>query len=220
MTPVTLPTTLLSSNYRCGDVLFTCCLRQERPQASLDDLASIGCLLEEGAVGELPLISKLGITHSYCWRWFVEQLSDKPSVVSIDCFSTVDSKPCKTSFSSGELLEAVEIEAAALSIHMGTEDTDAHWSRAQHADWMPVRLESLLGNHRKRVVNWVAAIPGGLRIQLPELRQHERIYFHFAVAAKSNVAGGEIPPDTSTWMAVDCRKQELDRLSWSKVTRL
>ena len=213
---------LLSSDHRCGDITFRSRLlwAQSGSDGQNNDRSHVRCVLEEGAIPSHALVQRFGITHSYCWRWFIEQPAGPSMALSLDCVASVDSRPLPTSYNSGEFLEAVEIESPVLSLHLGTEDSDAHRSRAERADWMPERLEPELGLHREKVATWVSGTPGGLRIQVPELMEHERIYFHFILAAKPKDANGATDPDTCTWLAVDCHKHELDGVAWARVARL
>jgi hypothetical protein len=160
------------------------------------------------------LISKkMPIETSIGWRWYIEKVNSKEEKISIECKLLNPTINTEFGASSGEYLDAIEIENKTHHLHIGTEDTDALWERAQNDDWLPKRFENKLGLHRNKVLDFTKYIDFGFKTNIPNLGKGEKIYFHYLVATnkiKMNNYDKETQ-DISTWFAVEQSKREIDQ---------
>jgi len=145
---------------------------------------------------------------SHVWRWFIRKINSDIEELSMYC-KLIDPLPdCKWEGSSGEHLEAIEIENQEYCLHIGTEDNDIMRNRAEESDWMPNRFKEKLDFHR----SFTEYIDFGFKIHVPKLEINEEIYFHFLVATDIIKPSVEHPNerDVSTWYGVDRSKFFLD----------
>ncbi|MGL5836579.1 MAG: hypothetical protein ACRC1Z_25615, partial [Waterburya sp.] len=153
------------------------------------------------------------------WRWFIEKIGNVNEQLAIFCQLVNAQSDTSWDYSSGECLDAVEIENQTYRLHIGTEDAEFLQYRACQNDWMPKRFESLLGwqeNEKKYSEYFLSKyIDFGFKINIPNLLKNEKIYFHFLVAInpikQSQEDLEEI--DVSTWLAVDRSKRYLDNMT-------
>ena len=136
-----------------------------------------------------------------------EQLNLKCELISSD--SNIISSP-----DSGEWLDAVWMENSTHFLSIGTEDGEMLRERAVKNDFMPNRFKKELG-FQSRKYSFTKYIERGFLTEIPTLKKHEQIYFHYLAATNPRKKSREYPnaDDISTNLAVDFAKRTLiDRL--------
>jgi hypothetical protein len=150
------------------------------------------------------------------WPWFIEKIGNVDEQLAIFCQLVNAQSDTSWDYSSGECLDAIEIENQTYNLHIGTEDAEVLQYRAYQNDWMPKRFQNLLGWHENEKYyseySFIEYIDFGFKINIPNLLKNEKIYFHFLVATNPIKQSQEYPRerDVSTWLAVDCSKRYLD----------
>jgi len=147
------------------------------------------------------------IENSKCWRIYIEKQSEKVEKLNVICKLLNPSLTTNWDYSSGESLDAIEIENGFDQLHIGTEDGKVMNLRAENNDWLPVRLK-----HEISLENPITEyLDFGFESLIPYLAINEKLYLHFLVATKK--IEHENNDNISTWLAVDWSKAELDKLS-------
>jgi hypothetical protein len=83
--------------------------------------------------------------------------------------------------------------------------------RAKVNDWMPSRFQNVLGYQGNSELSFTNYLDFGLNTTLPELRNGEKIYFHYLVATNKRKKSKYHPneDDISTNYAVDFFKETI-----------
>lgn len=159
------------------------------------------------------LPEKMSIETSIGWRWFVIKTNEEKENLTIFCELINPSVDTAWHYESGEHLSAVLIENKTHELHIGTEDEDALALRSEKNDWIPNRFQNKLGLMKNPPYTMTEYIDFGFKTPIPELRNTERIYFHFLVATNKIKPDIQYPnqQDCSTWFAVDQSKKFLDK---------
>ena len=153
------------------------------------------------------------------WRWFIEKIGDTDEKQIVFCRLVNPRSDTSWDYNSGENLDAIEIENQTYHLHIGTEDGEILQSRANHNNLMPKRFQNLLGWywHKDKksfssYYSFTEYIDFGFKINIPNLLNGEKIYFHFLVATNpiKNSQDNFQSMDVSTWLAVDRSKKYLD----------
>ena len=146
------------------------------------------------------------------WRWFIEKINDEDENLTLFCELIDSQSDFSKDYASGEWLDAIELENKTHHLYIGTEDGEIMRSRAINKDFMPQRLEKMLGNDSKNY-SFTEYTDFGYKTNIPRLLKDEKIYFHFLVATNPI----KIDPDNhsyrdlSPWFAVDWVKSTLDK---------
>ena len=142
------------------------------------------------------------------WRWFIRKANNQKEQLTIFCKLINPSSDTEWGTNSGEHLDAIEIENESHHLHIGTEDGEIMQYRADVSDWMPERFKVDLGWSK----SFTEYIDFGFKTTVPDLKESEKIYFHFMVATNSIKPSKDYPNerDISTWFAVDQYKKTLD----------
>lgn len=143
------------------------------------------------------------------WRWFIQKTRSENEQLIIFCKLDSPANDVEWGSSSGEHLDAIEIENTIHHLHIGTEDGEMMRYRAEASDWMPARLQGELEFFK----SFTEYTDFGFKTTVPSLKQGEKIYFHFMVAFNTIKQSKDYPNerDISTWIAVDQYKNRLDQ---------
>lgn len=143
------------------------------------------------------------------WRWFIHKTNDQKERLSIFCKLVNPSNDEEWGITSGEHLDAIEIENKTYHLHIGTEDGEMMHYRAEVSDWMPARFKAEVNFYK----SFTEYIDFGFKTSVPELEEGEKIYFHFIIAINPIKPSKDYPNerDASTWFAVDQFKKYLDK---------
>ena len=139
------------------------------------------------------------------WRWFIEKTNNEKEKLTIFCKLINPSTDTEFDSSSGEHLDAIEIENRTYHLHIGTEDGERLKYRAEQNEWMPKRFKGDIGFHK----SFTEYVDFGFKTIIPTMDNGEKIYFHFIVATNSIEASKDYPYERniSTWFAVDKSKR-------------
>ena len=149
-----------------------------------------------------------------CWRWFIDKINNEQEQLVISSKLNNPSSGASFSSSSGEHLDAIEIENEKYHLHIGTEDGEIMQHRAEVNDWMPERFK----NEINIGISFTQYIDFGFKTIVPHLHEGEKIYFHF-IAASNPIMPSKYYPDernVSNWLAVEQSKRILDELAEEK----
>ena len=111
---------------------------------------------------------------------------------------------------SGENLDALWIENTTHFVSIGTEDGEVLNYRAIKNDYMPTRFVDKLG-YKSEQFSFTNYLNTGFETLVPELYEHEKIYFQYLVAVNPRNKSKDYPneDDISTNFAVDIPKRTL-----------
>ena len=154
-------------------------------------------------------VDAMDIESSQGWRWHIEKINDTTETLHIYCKLINPTKDTSFGGSSGQYLDAIEIENKTEQLHIGTEDGEIMQSRAEKSDWMPNRFKEKLSDY----YSFTEYIDYGFKTVVPHLTPGEKIYFHFLIATNTIKPSLEFQDerDISTWFAVDKHKPFLDK---------
>jgi len=160
------------------------------------------------------LSNNTNIESSWIWRWYIDRIDNLPENLIIHCQLINPSAVTSFGIAGGQWLDAVEIEDNINILHIGTEDDEVMYNRAENSDLIPNRFKDYLSTSE----TFTKYIDYGLKIEIPNLLLGEKIYFHFIVATDlikpSEYNSDEI--DISTWLAVNQSKSFLDKIFTEK----
>ncbi|MGI4870243.1 MAG: hypothetical protein ACRYFX_03580 [Janthinobacterium lividum] len=157
---------------------------------------------------EISLPKGMEYETSKVWRYFVRKTGPKKEKLLIFCKLINPTNDTEYGTSSGQCIDAIEIETQTHHLHIGTEDSELMQYRAEKSDWMPKRFENDLGSGS----SFTEYSDFGFKTTIPDLEDGEKIYFHFIVATNPIKPSQEYPDERniSTWFAVDQSKKSLD----------
>lgn len=147
-----------------------------------------------------PLLpSHMKVAYSWAYLWRVKP-KKKLSFLAFECFLGPKQPIIDTDIETGEGLFSKSFSFGDEFIHIGTEDEDFLFQRAEANDGLPSRYvkEKKIDydNH-----NLVESFDLGIKVHLPPLKAGELAQLQFVIA------GGADP--TANWFAVDPRPKDI-----------
>ena len=151
------------------------------------------------------------------WIWKITKINEVKEQLRIELRLNDVSAETSGSVQSGEFLDAITIENETEQLSLGTEDNEIMQIRAGENDWMPPRLEKVLKAWEPGTRLFTNYTDYGFETWVPELKENERIYFHYLAASNSRKKSLDYPgeDDGSTWYAVDQPKKNL--MKWLQI---
>jgi hypothetical protein len=148
------------------------------------------------------------IESSIIWRWYIEKANELEENLTICCKLIDQKQNVYCGGSSGQYVQAFELQNDTHHAYIGTEDGELMQYRAEQNDWMPNRFKDVLSEE----FSFIEDLDCGFKVNVPKLLMGEKIYFHFLVAVDKIRPHKTIPNevDESTWLAVTFQKSILD----------
>lgn len=134
-----------------------------------------------------------------CWLFRISKLSDHKEDISLLCELSNPGKNIDGGPENGEGLVALTFHDGINMVSIGSENEEYFHKRAALDDWFPKRFyqeEAETSDYNNLMCTKIGKT--GLKIDIPALRNYERIQFQF-IAAWSEYAKGK----TDTWFCVD-----------------
>jgi len=158
----------------------------------------------------LSLYNGSDVSTRKVWCFYFERYSRAFEKLEIIFTFISSTKNLKYGINGGEDLDALEYYNGKYQVHIGTEDDVLQKKRSINSDWLPPRYSKYLGYYdttRKFKLGSFTQYQKsrlGFIIKIPRIRNQEKAYFHFILAAK------ECDDENSdTWLAVDISKKDL-----------
>lgn len=181
------------------------------PRSTIIKTNSHICELIEISLRNEWLPKGMSFEESHGWLWKIKRVNTGKEKLNLRCalmpYGEVSSSP-----DTGENLDAIEIESETKVLHIGTEDPEALYCRAEKSDYMPNRLikENKINGY---ALEYTKYLEYGFETEIPELKENEVVYFQYLYAVNTIKLSVEHPDerDISTWFAVEQRKDFLMR---------
>jgi len=159
----------------------------------------------------------MSFEESKGWLWKIRKIGPAEEKLKLRCVLNPDVE-VSSSPDTGENLDSIEIEGKSKVLHIGTEDPEALYYRAEKSDCMPNRLVN--ESETRYALIYTNYLEYGFETEIPELFENETIYFHYLYAINSIKQSSAHPDelDISTWFAVEQRKDFLMREYEGKFT--
>jgi hypothetical protein len=145
------------------------------------------------------------------WIWKIDKINNIKEQLELNCIIVDPSEDLTSARDTGEWLDALEIENESKVLHIGTEDSESLYSRAQVSDCMPIRFIKIFGDDPYGF-SFTDYLDFGFKTIIPELNTGEQIYFHYLSAINSIKPSLQYPDerDVSTWYAVEQTEKFLE----------
>ncbi|MFC0517600.1 hypothetical protein ACFFGT_25530 [Mucilaginibacter angelicae] len=150
----------------------------------------------------LPLYNGESVKDCQGWIWRITKESGEVEHLQLNCLiSDIATDVILLGSDPGEHLDSFAANNDSWITHIGSEDGEVMHYRALNDDWMPSRYKDALDF----TTSFTSIQSNGLSTLVPDLREGERIHFHYLAAYDEY---SEIR--VNTWFAVDETKRNLE----------
>jgi len=143
------------------------------------------------------------VKDSKGWLFRITKINQKPETLKIKCQLKNPNEDIEFDTASGEHLDAIEGYNQEWQLHIGTEDGEVMYARAEKNDWFPERLRHKV-NFYESITQYLEG-NRGFQTEIPKLEEKEKIYIHYLTAI-------DLKDDRNIncWNAVDSFKRNLE----------
>jgi hypothetical protein len=125
---------------------------------------------------KIDLPSGMKINDSGCWLFRISKISNQKERLNLVCELTNKSRNIDGGPETGKGLIALTFHDGVNMLSLGSEDEESLNKRAEKDDWFPRRFCEIPAD---KLTNISAS---GLKIDVPDLNNHEKIQFQFIAA--------------------------------------
>lgn len=149
----------------------------------------------------VPLYNGDNLTDSLGWIFRIEKNSDTHESLETYCLLDKKTDDIEFDIATGEHLDAIEAYNQDWTLHIGTEDGEVLYSRAENDDWFPTRLKNKVESYQSITV----MKRNGFTTRIPDLAKDEKVHIQYLIAYDKRDM-----EKVNTWLAVDEFKEKLE----------